>query len=123
MAHIHRHRLPLSNMAKSYIWLEEKNQRINEFSIGYMMNPNLSMNKAFKEQVKLCMKNTFSTSTMTHISKILLKPNTRVLALVMLFDNGKKFAKRMFRVLSCVIYIIIRNYVCIYYLGSERKNK
>ena len=37
--------LPLSHMAKSYIWLEEKNQRINEFSIGYMMNPNLSMNK------------------------------------------------------------------------------
>ena len=26
------HRLPLSHMAKSYIWLEEKNQRINEFS-------------------------------------------------------------------------------------------
>ena len=72
-------------MAESYIWSEETNQRINEFSIGYMMNPNLSTNKAFKEQVKLCMKATFSTSTITHISKILLKPNTRVLALVMFF--------------------------------------
>ena len=27
------HRLPLSHMAKGYIWLEEKNQRINEFFI------------------------------------------------------------------------------------------
>ena len=42
------HRLPLSHMAKSHIWLEETNERINEFSIGYMINPNLSINKAFK---------------------------------------------------------------------------
>ena len=77
--------LPLSHMDKSYIWVEEKNQRINEFSIGYMMNPNLSINKYFKEQVKVCMKTSFSTSTMTYISKILLKPDTRVLNLVMFF--------------------------------------
>ena len=63
------HRLLLLHMAKSYIWLEETNQRLNEFSIGYMMNPNLSMNKVFREQVKVCIKTTFSTSTMTHISK------------------------------------------------------
>ena len=77
--------LSLSHMAKSYIWIEEKNQLINEFSIGYMMNLNLSMNKDFKEQVKVCMKNAFSIETMTHISKILLKPDTRVLSLVMFF--------------------------------------
>ena len=55
------HHLHLSNMAKSYIWLEEINERINEFSIGYKMNPNLIMNKTYKEQVKVCMKTTFST--------------------------------------------------------------
>ena len=43
-------------MAKSYIWIEETNQRINELSIGYMMNPSLNMNKAFREQVKVCLK-------------------------------------------------------------------
>ena len=79
--------LPLSNMAKIYIWLEEKKQLINELSIGYMMNPNLNMNKLFREQVKVCTKTTFYTSTMTQISKISLKPNTRVLALVMFCDN------------------------------------
>ena len=83
------HHLPLSHMAKSYIWLEEKNQRINEFSIGYMMNTNLIMNKVFKEQVKVCMKTRFYTSTMTNISKILLKPNTKVLSLVIFFKNRK----------------------------------
>ena len=49
------HRLPLSHMAKSYIWIEEKNQCINEFYIGYMMNPNLNTNIAFREQVKVCL--------------------------------------------------------------------
>ena len=34
-------RMPLLHMSKSYIWIEETNQHINEFSFGYMMNPNL----------------------------------------------------------------------------------
>ena len=41
-------RLPLSHMAKSYIWLEVTNQCINEFSFVYMMNPNLHKNKSFR---------------------------------------------------------------------------
>ena len=32
------HYLPLSHMAKSYICIEEKNQRINELSIVYITN-------------------------------------------------------------------------------------
>ena len=88
------HRPPLSYMDKSYIWIEETNQRINEFSIGYMMNTNLIINKAFREQVKVCLKTTFSTSTLSHISKIWLKPDTRVIALVMFFDNRKKMQRK-----------------------------
>ena len=71
------HCMPLSHRAKSYIWIEEKNQHINEFSIGYMMNPNLHKNKSFREQVKVSLKNTFGPPTNTHIGKILLKTNTR----------------------------------------------
>ena len=58
------------------------------------MNPNLSTNNVFREQVKVCMKTTFSTSIMTHISKILLKTNTRVLELVMFFDDRKKMQRK-----------------------------
>ena len=83
-------RRPLLHMSKSYIWLEEKNQRINEFSIGYMMNPNFNTNKAFRQQVKVCLKNTFGPSTNIHIGKISPKKNTRVLALVIFYDNTKK---------------------------------
>ena len=90
------HRMSLSHMAKSFIWIEETNQCINELSIGYMMNPNLNMNKVFRDKVKVCMKTIFSTSTMTKISKILLKPNTRVLALAMFYENRKNNANKIF---------------------------
>ena len=109
-------RLPLLHIDKSCIWLEETNQHINEFSIGYTINPNLSINKAFKYQVKICMKTTFGTMNQQHISKILSKTNSRVLALVVFYNTRPK----RFKVLSCVIYTIIRNYVCIHYFGSEK---
>ena len=87
------------------------------------MNPNLIINKAFKEQVKICIKNTFGTMTQQHISKILSKPNTRLLSLVMFYETRQKHSKKMFNVLSCAIYTIIRNYVCIDCLGSEKTIK
>ena len=46
------HRLPLSYMAKSYIWLEETYQRINEVSIGYIINPNMSIKNLSKSKLK-----------------------------------------------------------------------
>ena len=62
--------MPLLHMSKIYNWLEDTNQRINEFSIGYMMNPNLYKNRAFKDQVKVCFKHTFVPDTTSHNNKI-----------------------------------------------------
>ena len=42
------HRLPLLHMDKRFIWLNETKQRINKFTIGYMINPGLNVNKDFK---------------------------------------------------------------------------
>ena len=66
-------RMPLLHMSKSYICLEETNQHINEFSIGYIMNPSVNRNRAFKYQVKVCLENTFGPDTNTHIVKTLSK--------------------------------------------------
>ena len=52
-------RMPLLHMSKSCIWIEETNQRINEFYIVYMKNPNFNTNRAFREQVNVCFKNKF----------------------------------------------------------------
>ena len=65
--------MPLLHMSKRYIWLEEANQRINEFSIGYIMNPTLYSKRAFKDQVKVCFKHTFGADTTSHINKLLQK--------------------------------------------------
>ena len=59
----------LSNIDKSYIWIEEKNKRINKFSIGYIINSNLIIIKVLKEQVTKFMKAVFGTITQQHISK------------------------------------------------------
>ena len=45
------HRLTLFYMAKCFIWLEVTEERINEFSIEYMINPQFNNNKSFIEQV------------------------------------------------------------------------
>ena len=66
-------RMPLLHISKSYIWPEETDQRINEFSIGYTMNPNLYRNRSFKDQVEVCFKHTFGTDTISHINKKLQK--------------------------------------------------
>ena len=50
----------------------------------------------------------------------MIKKNIRVLALVIFYDNRKKITRKMFRVLSCVIYTIISKYVCIDYLDSDK---
>ena len=66
------------------------------------------------------MKTTFGAITQLHISKILAKKNTRVLELL-IFNEKRKNPKKVFKLLSCVIYTIIRNYVCVDYLASESK--
>ena len=83
-----------------------------------MINPTLNIDKAFKEKVTKFTKTTFGAITQPHISKILAKKNTRVLELLMFYDTRENPYK-CFKVLSCVIYTIIRNYVCIDYLASE----
>ena len=89
------HRLPLSHMAKSYIWVEETKERINEFSIGYMINPTLIINKYIKEKVTKCMKTKFCAMTQPHISKILSKINTRVLALSIFYETRRKTLRKV----------------------------
>ena len=85
------------------------------------MNPNLYKNKAFKDRVKAYFKNKLGKDTNSHINTILMKKNTRVIALVIFYESGNINPRKMFKVLSCVIYKIIVRYVCIDCLGTEKK--
>ena len=44
--------IPLIHMSKRKIYIEETNERMNEFSFAYMCNPTLYKHKVFKDQVK-----------------------------------------------------------------------
>ena len=65
--------LLLLYMAKIFIWLEETGERMSEFEIGYMINPSLHVNKAFRYQVEKCQKTTFGALTQPFIKTTLSK--------------------------------------------------
>ena len=45
----------------------------------------------FTEQVKICLSRTFGTDTVKHINVILKKRNTRVIALIMIYEQGRYY--------------------------------
>ena len=47
---VYNNRLPLFHMDKKFIFPNETKQHINEFTIGYMINPGLNVNKAFQKK-------------------------------------------------------------------------
>ena len=69
------------------IWLNvlfglTEKKLINEFTIGYMINTGLNVNKAFREKVEKCMYTTFGKITKSFIKATLAKNNTSVLSLI-----------------------------------------
>ena len=57
------HRQHLFHMAKSFIYIKETKEPINEFSIGYIINPTLNIKKTFREKLNKCMNTTFGEIT------------------------------------------------------------
>ena len=64
---------------------------------------------------------TFGATTQPFIKATLAKKNTIMWKLVMFYETRADNPEKYFRVLSCVIYIIIKNYVCIDYLACQPK--
>ena len=67
------------------------------------------------------MNDMFGTLTQPFIRNNTKKKNTCVLALVMFYETRHKNTTEAFRVLICVIYTIIENYVFIDYLSCQSK--
>ena len=84
-----------------------------------MIHPNLNINKSFIEQVDKCMNNTLFPIAQPHIRATLAKNKTRLLALLMFYYKRASNPNKSFRVLGCVIYTMIKNYVCIDYLACQ----
>ena len=89
---------------------------IDQFSTGYMVNPSLNFNDAFITQVEKCLGVSFSIRTIKTIKNCLIKKNTCVMALIIIYENNGEIPKIMYRFLSFVVYNLIDNYVFIDYL-------
>ena len=65
------------------------------------------------------MNDTFGTTTQTLTRNNTEKKNTCVLSLVMSYETRHKNTIELFKVLSCVIHIVVDNYICIDYIGCQ----
>ena len=88
-------------MSKRFIYINSIEKCINQFAIGYMVNPKLHV-------------------TMTGIINA-MKNNTCVIVLVIFYDNRTNNTMKFYRFLSGVLYSVIENYVCIEYISCKSK--
>ena len=83
-----------------------------------MINPGLNVNKYFRYQLEKCMYTTFGETTQPFIKNTLLK-KYKISALLIFHNERGENSKKPFIFLSCAIYSIIENYVCIDYLACQ----
>ena len=74
-----------------HIYTTEKT--IHQFAIGYMIEPSLYFNNIFKTKVEKCLGCYFSIRKMKTIKKNLMKNNTYVMALIIIYENNGKYTK------------------------------
>ena len=58
---------------------------------------------------------------MSGIINVTRKKNMCVIELVIFYENGTTNQMKVFRLLSCVIYYVIDNYVCVEYICCQAK--
>ena len=83
------HHLHILHLSKIMVHIYTKGKTINQFAIGYMINPSLKFNNEFITQVVKFLVVSFSISTMKTIKKIMMKKNTSVMALIMIYENNR----------------------------------
>ena len=84
-------------MSKEIVYINTIEELIRKFSIGYIINPELHANDVFIDQVEKCLKETFHQSTMKGIKKFMIKKDTCVTALVMVYETKTENPKNCIR--------------------------
>ena len=113
------HRLPKLNISKIMVHRYTTYENINPFSINYMINFSLKFNNTIRIKVETFVCVYFSAGAMKTIKNCLMKKNTCVMSIIMIYENNGEIPKRLYRVLCYVVYSLIYNYVCIEYLSCQ----
>ena len=115
------HCVPILNIYKRMGHIYSTENNIHHFVIGYMINPSLHINNVFRTKVQKCLGCYFSIETIKTIRDCLMKNNTSIMELIMIYETVGMAIRKVYIVLSCVVYNIIDNYVCINYLSCQSK--
>ena len=99
------HRQPILHMSKIMVYCYTKDETINQFSIGYMINPSLYFNNVLRTQVEKCLSVLFSSRKMKTIKYSPMKNNTCVMELIMIYENNADIPKHCIEC-SVVFFII-----------------
>ena len=75
-------------MSRRMVHCYSIDENINQFTIGYIINPSLNCNKLFIVQVEKYLSVPFASRTMETIKYFLKNNNTCVMALIMIYDNN-----------------------------------
>ena len=108
-------------MSKRMVHIYSTYEQMNQFGIGYIINPSLKINRVFREQVENFLRATFHENKMEIIRDAMKKKDICVIALVMFYETNRTKPKKVFRLLSCVLYYLIKNHICIDYLSCQSK--
>ena len=85
-------------MSKIMVHIYSIDNSINQFSVGYMINPSLHVNKVLREKVEKFLNDKFYEKTMETIRGCLNNNNTCVIALIMFNENNGVKPKKVYRV-------------------------
>ena len=88
-------RQPLIHMSKILVYLYTTEKRINQFVIGYVINPTLQVNKVFREKFEQFLGATFHPNTMENIIDVMRNRDTCVIALIMSYESKTKNPNKM----------------------------
>ena len=109
-------------MSKIMVHCYSTDKTINPFAISYMINPSLNCTKVFIVQFEKCWSLWFSSRATETIINCLKKRNTCVMAQIIIYENNGGNVKKVYIVLSCVVYSLMDIYVCIDYILCQSKN-
>ena len=87
------HFLSILHLSKIMVHIYTKGENINKFAIGYIINPSLNFNNTFRTRVGKCLGCPFSVSKMKSIKNCMMKKNTSIMALIMIYENNGEIPK------------------------------
>ena len=82
------------NKSKIMVHCYSTDETVNQFAIGYIINPSITYNKVFIIQAEKCLSLSFTAIRMETIKYFLRNNNKCVMALIMIYENNGEKPKK-----------------------------